>query len=144
MNWGYKILIVYLVFITGILFLVFKASSQNQDLVATDYYEQELKFQDRIDETARGNALSSKVAVQVLDQSLMIKFPPEMTGADITADVLVYCIADKTKDLKKTIETSTGVASLPIAANLHGLYDVKIAWRAKGLGYFFQQKIAFK
>ena len=45
MNWGYKILTVYIIFIAGILFLVFKSSNQNQDLVTKDYYEQELKYQ---------------------------------------------------------------------------------------------------
>ena len=51
MNWGYKILMVYVIFIAGILLLVFKSSSQNQDLVTEDYYEQELKYQQKIDET---------------------------------------------------------------------------------------------
>ena len=43
MNWGYKIVLVYIVFITGIVTLVYKSSAQNQDLVVNDYYEQELK-----------------------------------------------------------------------------------------------------
>ena len=45
MNWGYKIMLAYVVFIAGILFLVFKSSSQKVELVTENYYEQELKFQ---------------------------------------------------------------------------------------------------
>ena len=59
MNWGYKILLVYAVFIAGILFLVYKASSQKMDLVTPDYYEQELKYQSQINATERANALSA-------------------------------------------------------------------------------------
>lgn len=144
MNWGYKIMTIYIIFIAGILFLVFKASSQNQDLVATDYYEQELKFQERIDETARGNALSAKIAVQVRDQSVLVKFPPEMKGVDVTANIHLYCIADKNKDEEKTLETNLAAISFPIQANMHGQYEIKIGWRAHDKSYYYQQKIFIK
>ena len=49
MNWGYKILLVFAVFVAGILFLVYKSSNQKMDLVTTDYYEKELKYQQKID-----------------------------------------------------------------------------------------------
>ena len=70
MNWGYKILTVYIIFIAGILLLVFKSSTQNQDLVTKDYYEQELKYQQVIDATERANALSSEVKFQGESPSL--------------------------------------------------------------------------
>ena len=49
MNWGYKILFVYIAFIAGILLMVFKSSTQKRDLVTADYYAKELKYQERID-----------------------------------------------------------------------------------------------
>ncbi len=144
MNWGYKILTVYIIFIAGILFLVFKASSQNQDLVATDYYEQELKFQDRIDETDRTNALSAPITLEVCDKELTIKFPPEMAGAEVSAELLLYCIADKAKDVKKKFTTTDAVIHLPLSAKDQGLYEVKINWQANGEGYYFQRKLMIK
>ena len=44
---------VYLAFVAGMGFLVFKASNQEFDLVTKDYYEQELKYQQVIDQSAR-------------------------------------------------------------------------------------------
>jgi len=38
MNWGYKILFVYIAFVAGILAMVFGSSSQKVDLVTPDYY----------------------------------------------------------------------------------------------------------
>ena len=75
MNWGTKILIVYVAFIAGILMMVFKSSSQKTDLVTTDYYAKELKYQDKIDEMNRVAALSEPVGYTVKDNSLLIKFP---------------------------------------------------------------------
>ena len=46
MNWGYKIIVVYAVFISGMLFLAFKSTEQNIQLVTEDYYTKE-DFVDR-------------------------------------------------------------------------------------------------
>ena len=43
MSWGTKILIVFILFVGGILFMVIKSSIQKTDLVTTDYYAKELK-----------------------------------------------------------------------------------------------------
>ena len=40
-NWGYKILFVYLSFAGGILYLVYRTSLENRDLVSENYYEEE-------------------------------------------------------------------------------------------------------
>ena len=66
MNWGYKILLVYLIFILGILFMVFKSSTQKTDLVTTDYYAKELKYQEKIDEM-------KQVVAQLLDEEDSVK-----------------------------------------------------------------------
>ena len=144
MNWGYRILTIYIIFIAGILFLVFKASSQNQDLVATDYYEQELKFQERIDENARANALSTTIDVKVCDQSLLIAFPAELKGVEVNANILLYCSADKKKDWERTVSTTSAALSLPIGAGQHGVYDAKITWTANDIRYYSQQKLIIK
>ena len=56
-NWGYKITVFYLVFIAGIMYLVIQSSRQKMDLVTTDYYAQELKYQDKIDQSKRAGEL---------------------------------------------------------------------------------------
>ena len=47
MNWGYKIMFVYLLFVVGMLTLVYKCTQQNTELVADNYYDQEVKYQER-------------------------------------------------------------------------------------------------
>ncbi|MEQ1555036.1 MAG: FixH family protein, partial [Ferruginibacter sp.] len=71
MNWGYKILSFYALFVVGILFMVFKSSSQNTDLVTTDYYAKELKYQDKIDEQNRVSALTAPINYKLSNDSLI-------------------------------------------------------------------------
>ena len=141
MNWGYKIILVFAVFISGILYLVVSSFSQNTDLVATDYYEQELQYQTIIDATERANALSEKVICSVNRDTMFITFPAEMKNIKLNAEVWLYFIADKKKDIKKTIETSEGKTFLPLPAANKGMHDVKIKWLAAGMEYYYEQKI---
>jgi hypothetical protein len=144
MNWGYKILVIYIIFITGILFLVFKSSSQNQDLVTPDYYEQELVYQDKIDKMTRAGKLSAPVTFKQENRRIVIYFPEEMNQTEISADVLLYYIADKERDVKKSIVTNNGMMALDIPVANNGLHDLKIGWTAKGSSYYFEDKIVIQ
>ena len=57
-SWGYKIAGAYLLFVAGIMFLVYKANNETYDLVTENYYEEELKFQNVIDKKQRASSLS--------------------------------------------------------------------------------------
>ena len=141
MSWGYKILLVYIVFISGIVFMVVKSSMQNIDLVTTDYYEQELQYQTTIDATLRANELSAKLQCSIVNDSLRIEFPAEMKNDKVKADVWLYCIANKTKDIRKTVEVSGGIMLVPLPVGNKGSHDLKINWEAAGKTYYYEQKI---
>ena len=64
-NWGYKIVLVYCVFVAGILYLVVQSSRQQMDLVTDDYYAQEIKYQEKIDQSKRASALSEPIRLPV-------------------------------------------------------------------------------
>jgi len=141
MNWGYKIILVFAVFVSGILYLVIASFSQNIDLVTTNYYEEELKYQTTIDATERANALSSKIRCVVKNDTMHIEFPAEMKALPVKAAVWLYFIADKKKDIKQTFETSEGLILLPLTLNNKGMHDVKVSWEAEGAQYYFEQKL---
>lgn len=141
MNWGYKILLVYVVFISGIVFMVVKSSMQKFDLVTPDYYEQELQYQTTIDATLRANQLSAKLQCSIVGDSIRIGFPAEMSNKKLTADVWLYCIANKTKDFRKTVEVVDGNIMLAIPEANKGSHDLKINWETSGKTYYYEQKI---
>ncbi len=141
MNWGYKILSVYIVFIVGILYMVFKSSNQNQDLVTKDYYEQELKYQQVIDDAARASALSSEVKYELIGELMKISLPKEMEGKKSAVHILLYCTADKSKDIVSDQVTETALLNLPITGNNKGLHELKVSWVTEGKSYYSEQKL---
>ncbi len=141
MNWGYRIIVVYVMFISGIVYMVVRASAQKTDLVRTDYYEEELKYQQTIDATENANALTAKLKCEVQRDTMFIYFPAEMKKANITSTLWLYCIADKNNDIKKTAGTSNGEIALPLTATNKGMHDVKVNWTVEGKQYYFEEKI---
>lgn len=141
MNWGYKIMVVYIVFIAGIGMLVYNATAQNKDLVVTDYYEQELKYQDKMDAITRSNALSASLICTLDSNMIRIRFPHEMQGKKISADVLLYTPSDEKKDIQKNIVTEDAVIYFNIPKNAKGFHRIKITWKADAVNYYFEQKI---
>jgi hypothetical protein len=141
MNWGNKIILVFAVFVSGILYMVFKAGSYNTDLVTTDYYEQELKYQQTIDAVERTNSLTSRVSCTVSGEHIEIQFPAEMHNNILDAEVWLYCIADKQKDIKRKFSTSDGKIAMPFLPANKGLHEIKLSWVSKGETYYYKQKI---
>jgi len=141
MNWGYKILIVYGCFVVGIIFMVFKSSNQKMDLVTTDYYGKELKYQQIIDQSKRANELSEAIQYKINDNRLSIVFPKDFAGKNITGTVELYYPADENKDLKKEFSLKDSMFSMPVGTANKGLYELHISWQADGKDYYFEKKI---
>lgn len=141
MNWGYKILVVYIVFISGIVFMVIKSSSQKADLVTTDYYEKELKYQDKIDDMNRVQALSDSVQFSVKDNELIIAFPKDFAGKLVTGEAFLYCPSDEDKDFKKNFSVQDEVLKIALPAATKGLHELHLSWKQGNLSYYFEKKI---
>lgn len=141
MNWGYKILIVYLLFVVGIVFMVFKSSNQKIDLVTTDYYAKELKYQEKIDAVKRTKALSVPVKFKVADQKISIQFPEEFRALEIKGTALIYYPADEEKDIQKDFITKNGSVILDFPIRNNGSHELQINWTADGKAYYFEDKL---
>ncbi len=141
MNWGYKILIVYGIFVAGILFMVFKSSSQKMDLVTTDYYAKELKYQEKIDEVNRVNALSGKIQFEIKGNQVVLHFPKDFSGKKISGNAVLYCPSNEDKDLNQDFIVQDAPLVLQLSAGNKGLYELHISWQADGISYYFEQKI---
>ena len=141
MNWGYKILVVYALFVAGILFMVFKSSSQKMDLVTTDYYAKELKFQHKIDETNRVNELSTPVVCAIKNNELVIHFPKDFEGKKIVGEALLYCPSDENKDGKYPFNTQDTTVTIQLPATNKGQYELHLSWQANGIDYYLEQKL---
>jgi hypothetical protein len=141
MSWGYKILFVYIAFVTGILFMVFRSSSQKVDLVTTDYYVKELKFQDRIDEMSRVSSLSAPLVCEIRADSLLIKFPQDFAGHELRGEAILYCPSDERRDLKQQFSIKDQSLVILLASVKRGMYELHLDWKKGDQTYYFEKKL---
>lgn len=141
MNWGHKIIAVYIVFVAGMLFLAFKSSTQNIELVTEDYYAKELVYQRKIDESKRTASLSAPVEIKVIDHKVTINFPKDFATKKITGEVILYCPANEKKDMNQQFLVTDNAVNITVPASNHGLHYVKINWSTGGVNYYYEKKI---
>jgi hypothetical protein len=140
-SWGHKIAAVYLLFVAGIVFLVFKANGERYDMVTKDYYDEELKYQQVIDQSTNANSLSAPVSVEKNVGVITVRFPDEMKGKKIDVDFYLYYPADDKKDFRKSFTISTTEFNQPLPDGAKGMYELKLSWKADGKKYYNERKI---
>lgn len=143
MSWGYRIAVFYIVFVVAIMALVYLASKEQVDLVEKDYYEQELVYQQRITAAQNANALSSPVTIRHKGANLELMLPQEMNGVAVKADLLMYCPSNAGKDKQYPLQTTSGLLTVELPADIYGLYVIKLNWSAAGKNYYFENNISF-
>ena len=143
LSWGYRIAFVYVIFVAGIAFLVFKASSQKFDLVTKDYYDQELKYQQVIDQSANTANLSTSLVVEKSAAALSISFPAEMKNKEKIIDFYLYCPADAKRDFRKSMNTNDNAFTQPLPEAMKGKYELKLSWEVDAVRYYFEKKLFF-
>lgn len=136
-HWGHKIILVFLLFAAGILTLVVKSIGTKIDMVTTDYYGAELKYQQVIDGRQNTAALSAPVSISQPEGLVLLTFPPELQGQNVQGQVLFYRPSDAHKDfsLPLTLDEQ-GRLLVSKQKFIPGSYRVKIQWTLNNTPYF--------
>jgi hypothetical protein len=111
------------------------------DLVTADYYAEELKFQDKIDEHKNAAVLSSEIKVDFKDNVLTLTFPEEFKGKQLKGDLLLYYPADENKDIKFDFTTTDAIVKKELPKGIYGQHEVHINWSLDAVNYYFEKKI---
>jgi len=144
MNWGHKITVVFIIFVLGISYLVYRTSLETQDLVTTNYYEKELKYQDRIDAIELASNLSAPVTAVSENGIVFINFPKEFNDKVVTSNIQLYCPFNAKNDEDFKLEIPNGTAAFKIKSSQEGIYTLKIEWSSEGKNYYSEKSIYIK
>ena len=140
-NWGHNIIIVYVLFVGGILLLAYKSSQQKFDLVQSDYYGAELKYQKVIDATQRASNLLEALQVERNGPLLHVTLPKNLQTSSSKLSIEMYCIADEKGDMKKEILVQKGVFDIELLSSMKGNYTLKLLVEQNELTYYFEKKL---
>jgi len=141
MTWGNKLLLVFAAFALLIGTLVYKCMQQNFELVSKDYYNDELRYQDKIDGMNNANKIGD---VQLTDkgQQIAIQLPKEAQGLALTGQAWFYCATDSKKDRKIPLQVNDeGLMLIDKAKLAKAHYQVKLNWQTGADKYYIEHYI---
>jgi hypothetical protein len=141
MSWGYKILVLYVLFVGLMLTMVFGSYQHSFNLVSKDYYEQELKYQDVIDGSKNYSLTQEKLELNVNENSISILWPND-TDLNLVKKVQIwlYNNAESKGDIRFGMETlSIPEVEIPLGKQQHGNYTLKIQWIMDETPYYFEK-----
>lgn len=142
MNWGNKLIVVFLCFGVSIGFLVYRCMQVQVNLVSNEYYKDELAYQQVINGKIMAGRLSSEVTLIADSEQLVIQLPSEMMSKSIKGDIWFYCPSQLGNDKKTALLIDqSGRQVLPAKFLSRGRYQVKINWESDNISYYTEQPL---
>ncbi|WP_018615355.1 FixH family protein [Segetibacter koreensis] len=144
MTWGNKLILVFIGFAVLMSTLVYKCMKQNFELVSKDYYNDELRYQDKIDGVNNANKLSNVQITQIGDE-VSIQLPKELNGLATTGKAWFYCATNASNDRKIPVEVNDeGVMVIDKTKLAKANYQVKLSWQTGSDKFYNEQKLEVK
>jgi len=142
--WPLGIITAFGFFIAGTIALIVISVSSRTDLVAMDYYEQEIRYQGQMDRLGRAQNLPAKATAAYDDarHAIQISLPREHASAGAQGDVHLYRPSAAGLDQRVALKLDTSGLQTLDAANLRpGLWKVKVAWTVAGHDYAIEETV---
>mgnify|MGYP000995955359 CR=1 FL=1 len=140
MNWGYKILITFIVFVTVMLGMVYVASKQTNEMQETNYYEKELVYQEVINGKNNLQAAGG-LALQNNGDTIAFKAPVSVLNNIKNGTVYFLCPSDEKADLHLPfVPNADGLQYVPKSKLKKVLYTVRISWKNNDKPFYFEQQ----
>ncbi|MBA4154492.1 FixH family protein [Flavobacterium sp.] len=145
-NWGTGIVIAFALFITFILYFVFKVQSDSQydnELVVEEYYKQELKFENQMTKEQNAIDMTEKISISTSEEGINITFPSDLDLTKVTGKVSLYRPSNQKLDFEVPISLSGPHLLIPKSNLVGGRWDISLDWSYDGKDFLNKKTIYF-
>lgn len=140
-TWGHGVTIAFILFMVYILSFVYRSFVNEVDLVAEDYYAQEIAYQDRIDDIANAKHLEDDIHVRQTSEGVEIAFPEEELIDAGSGTIQFFRPSDEELDIQVPLQLYEARQQLPLQLFHKGRYKVNIAWKSNGEGRYITKEV---
>lgn len=137
MNWGYKILIVIIVFVVGMLSMVYISMQQTNDMLDENYYVREKQFQSLIDAQKALQKIQTQPLVVQNDNQVTVQLPD--SSFDNISEASVDFLKPDNQKLDISYKLQPDVAgqyNIDKTSLTKGMYKVRVKWTNAGQLYY--------
>ncbi|MFZ4618931.1 MAG: FixH family protein [Bacteroidota bacterium] len=144
-NWGFGIIVTFIIFGIGVFVMVFISMNTNVDLVTDDYYEKELRYQDHIQIVKSTNALEKQVAMELTETSVKFTYPVIAVPEKYTGSVYFFRPSNRKGDFVRAVVLDSACSQLfPISEFTPGLWRAKISWSTGNQQFYSEMPIIIR
>ena len=140
MNWGKWIAVSFVLFAVFIGVLVTVCVRQDINLVATDYYKQELDYQNQIDRNKNAQDLTVKPKIMVVNNAIQIAFKDfrQIKSGELKLFRPSDAAYDLTFELKSTADT---LQTFDLQTRQKGMYKAQLKWSMNEKEYYLKETV---
>jgi hypothetical protein len=145
-NWGTAIILAFGLFMTFILYFVFKVQSNSKydnELVVDEYYKHDAHFGDEMVRVQNAHDLVQKPTIVSNADGVIIGFPKVFDSKKIKGKVSLYRPSNKKLDFEVPISFSGSTLLIPNKRLLGGLWDISINWNYNKVDYITKETIYY-
>jgi len=136
----WRITIVFVVFLSFIISMVSYTAFLDTDLVAEDYYQQEVDYQDIIDAKKNGAELKKKIVFKQDENLLSIHFPEGIDFKNVDGTVHFYHPKNVKYDIEeRLVLTNNNSQTFKKEVLKKGNYTIKMKWEDNGKTYYIEK-----
>ncbi len=143
-RWGIGIAVVYGIFMLAMIAVVVASRFQQVDLVAKDYYDKEIQYQEQIERMKRSQAEGFGLSIKhdVRTSTLRVTFPAEVASSGITGTVKLFRPSNAALDRNFELNVEKGSScELDCGKLARGLWKIKIDWQIDTLQYYHEEEL---
>ena len=122
--------------------MVFKSTQQRFDLVSENYYEEELNYQEVIDQKRNSSKLKGKAKIIRTPEHFVLELPADFHGKDKSFKALMYCEKDARLDFEwEEKSLASNNSKIPFTKFKDGRWIAKVKLNCEGIDYYFEPEI---
>jgi len=144
-HWAAGLAAAFGVFVAGLCVMVVMSVTKNIDLVADDYYEKGLRYEERIQTVQRTQALGEQVGIRAGKDAVDLSFPRRFSPGVVKGEVRLYRPSDRRLDVAVPVRLdSTGQQRIQTGDLERGLWKVQVSWTYGGVDYYNEQPMILR
>lgn len=138
MSWGKGLSVAIILFIGGMLAMVYISFRQTNEMIEDHYYDRELKYEEVIQ--GKNNLAPYRDQMNIYDSSdvLVLHFPTATTD-QVSGSELIFIKPDQQR-YDTSFRLISNPLNIPRAALQRGNYILKFSWKNGGVDYFYEQE----
>lgn len=143
-NWGTGIVIAFGLFMSFILFFVFRVQGNpkyDNELVVEEYYKQDSRFGEEMQKIQNTADLPEKPSIEEAQEGLKIVFPAGFDAHQITGKVSFYRPSAKKLDFEIPIRLTQTSLLIPKSDLAGGRWDITLSWNYGNKDYISKKTV---